>query len=105
MVKYYGINSSSNYEKLALVSFYKKIEESGHLGYEPINIAYGLKEKTVSKIKEQISNNRGIEISYIPVRFYPNQSLAAHTLGYLGRISQPDEIKKYIDEKNTVQMI
>lgn len=53
MVKYYGINSSSNYEKLALVSFYKKIEESGHLGYEPINIAYGLKEKLYLKLRNK----------------------------------------------------
>ena len=34
-----------------------------------------------------------------PIRYYPNGELAAHILGYIGKISQQDEIEKYSKEK------
>ena len=40
----------------------------------------------------------GIHISVEPVRYYPEGETAAHILGYLGKISQASEIKKYVEE-------
>ncbi|MDO5718505.1 MAG: penicillin-binding transpeptidase domain-containing protein [Tissierellia bacterium] len=99
MRDFYDIDTEDDYEALALISIHRKLESQGHLGYQPINIAYGIKEKTISKIEENIKNNSGINISIEPVRYYPEGKSAAHVLGYLGRISQPDEIQKYVEEK------
>lgn len=98
MKEYYDIEHSDEYISLSLVALNRKLEGQGHLSYQPINIAYNVKEKTVAKISEQIKNNNGIAVSVQPVRYYPEGKSAAHVLGYMGRISQPDEIQKYVKE-------
>ena len=79
---------------------YELLNKQGHLAYQPINIAYGIKDSTVAKIEENLGSIPGIQVSIEPVRYYPEGTTAAHILGYLGKISQPNEIKKYVEEKN-----
>nr|WP_300002068.1 penicillin-binding transpeptidase domain-containing protein [Tissierella sp.] len=89
----------STYEVRAIFVMYNQLIKQGYLAYQPIYIAYGIKESTVAKIEESMVNTEGININIEPVRYYPQGKLAAHMLGYLGKISQPNEIKEYIDEK------
>ncbi len=100
MKEFYDIKQDDDFLALALISLNRRIEKQGHLGYQPINIAYNVQEKTIAKIEEQIKNNSGIEVSIEPVRYYPEGKSAAHVLGYMGKISQPDEIQNYVNEKN-----
>lgn len=96
----YEINSSlSPYETLGILTMYEKLNKQGHKAYQPINIAYGIKNSTVAKIEEGLVEYPGVHISVEPVRYYPEGETAAHILGYLGKISQSNEIKKYVEEK------
>ncbi len=78
---------------------YNQLIKQGYLAYQPMYIAYGIKESTVAQIEESMINVNGINISVESVRYYPEGETASHILGYLGKISQPSEIKEYIEEK------
>ncbi|WP_353096644.1 penicillin-binding transpeptidase domain-containing protein [Tissierella praeacuta] len=97
--KYEIPKSLSNYESRAVLSLYELLSKQGHMAYQPINIAYGIQDTTVAKIEEGLADLPGIQVSIEPVRYYPEGTTAAHILGYLGKISQSNEIKKYVDEK------
>lgn len=98
--KYKLDDSLSKYEARSMFVIFDQLDKQGHLAYQPINIAYGIKDFTVAKIEESLMEFPGISISIEPVRYYPEGTTAAHILGYLGKISQPNEIKKYIEENN-----
>ncbi len=91
----YGIDEKlSKYETRAIFILYNQLKKQGYLAYQPINIAYGIKDSTVARIEESLMEVPGIGVSIEPVRYYPEGTTAAHILGYLGKISQPNEIKK-----------
>ncbi len=97
--KRYGIDPDiSMYEVRSMLIIYNQISKQGHLAYQPFNIAYGIKESTVARIEEGLVDMPGVHISIEPVRYYPEGTTAAHILGYLGKISQPNEIEKYINQ-------
>ena len=99
--EYYKIDDHlSKYEARAIMSLYDQLDKQGHRAYQPINIAYGIKDSTVAKIEEGLMEMPGIRVSIEPVRYYPEGEVAAHILGYLGKISQPSEIEKYVKENN-----
>lgn len=91
--------SLSSYEVYGMLNLYEKLRKQGHKAYQPINIAYGIKNETVAKIEEGLVEYPGIHISVEPVRYYPEGETAAHILGYLGKISQSYEIEKYVEGK------
>ena len=94
-----GINKEiSKYEVRSILGLLNQINSQGYMAYQPINIAYGIKDKTVAKIEENLSYVPGISISIEPVRYYPEGKTAAHILGYIGKISQDNEIEKYINQ-------
>ncbi len=92
-------DSISKYESRAILFMHEKLNKQGHMAYQPINIAYGIKDSTVAQIEEKLVEYPGINISIEPIRYYPEESMASHILGYLGKISQSGEIKEYVDEK------
>ncbi len=96
--EFYEVDNEDNFEKMRMIALHKGVESSGFRSFEPLIVAYGLKEETVSKLEEQITNS-GIKVSQQPVRYYPEGTRAAHVLGYIGKISQPNEIQKYIENK------
>ena len=101
LIKNYEVDENlSKYEARGIFGLYNQLKKQGYLAYQPINIAYGIKETTVAKIEEGLMEFSGIDVSIEPVRYYPEGTTAAHILGYLGKISQPNEIQKYIGEKN-----
>lgn len=96
--KYKIGGSLSDYEAWSMLAVYNQITKQGHLAYQPINLAYGIEESTVAKIEESLMDIPGVDVSIEPVRYYPEGETAAHMLGYLGKISQANEIQKYIEE-------
>lgn len=98
--KNYKIEDSiSKYESIPMLFMHEKLYKQGYRAYQPINIAYGIKDTTVAKIEEKLVEYAGINISTEPVRYYPEGQMASHILGHLGKISQNSEIKEYVDEK------
>nr|WP_252187582.1 penicillin-binding transpeptidase domain-containing protein [Anaeromonas gelatinilytica] len=106
LVKKYEVDklSKNNSEKLSvfekrfILLIIDTLNKQGYRAYEPINIAYNVKDETVAMIREQSRDLPGVKTSIEPMRYYPLGETAAHVLGYLGKISQESEIEKYIDE-------
>ena len=92
-------NNISKYEARTIMTLYDQLYKQGQRAYQPINIAYGIKDSTVAKIEEGLMEVPGIQVSVEPIRYYPEGEIASHLLGYLGKISQPSEIEKYVKEK------
>ncbi len=88
----------SRYEARAVMVVIDILKKQSHRAYEPVNIAYSIKDETVARVEEGMADVPGVGVSIEPVRYYPEGETAAHILGYLGRISQKHEIEKYIDE-------
>lgn len=74
------------------------IKEQGFYKYVPIQLATGIKPETAVMIQEKSYEFPGIYVDYETVRKYPNNSLAAHILGYLGPIATESEIEKFVNE-------
>ena len=72
------------------------LKSQGYLQYQPIKIALDIKKETVSKIEELAMELPGVSIQVEPIRYYPNDNMASHILGQIGKISQEFEIEKYI---------
>lgn len=99
--EYYNIDEDlSKYESKAIMSLYYLLDKQGQRAYQPINVAYGIKNDTVAKIEEGFIEYPAVQVSMEPVRYYPEGESAAHILGYLGKISQSNEIEKYVVENN-----
>lgn len=93
--KYYDIEELSVDDAYSYLTFIRRVELQGDKAYLPINLTYGISDTCISNIKERFVNNNGISVSMEPIRYYPNGETAAHILGYIGKISQEDEIEKY----------
>ncbi|WIV10600.1 penicillin-binding transpeptidase domain-containing protein [Proteiniborus sp. MB09-C3] len=91
-----GLNK---YEARSIMLVLEQLNKQGHRAYQPINLAYGIRNSTVAKLEENKFDLLGVGVSIEPIRYYPNGETAAHILGYLGKISQTNEIKKYIEEQ------
>ena len=97
--KTYSIEDLDNYTAYSYLVLNRKVELQGDKAYIPITLTYGISEPCVSHIKEKFENNKGFTVSMEPIRHYPNGELASHILGYIGKISQQDEIEKYTKDK------
>ncbi|MEI7884284.1 MAG: penicillin-binding protein 2 [Clostridia bacterium] len=63
--------------------------------YEPVKIVSLSADKAdsikiISEIAEKSSEMPGLNIETVPTRYYPQGTLAGHTLGYLGKISSTE---------------
>ena len=73
------------------------LKSQGYSKYNPVTIAQGISESTISQIEEQSMELSGVSISNEPVRYYPDGTLAAHIIGYVGKIPSSEE-QEYLDK-------
>lgn len=85
----------SPYDARGILNLYYELNKQGNLAYLPIIVAYKIQDQTVARISENFSENPGIAVASKPIRAYPLGKTAAHILGYLGKISSEEDIKKY----------
>ncbi|SES74865.1 penicillin-binding protein 2 [Natronincola peptidivorans] len=78
----------------------EQLRKQGYLQYQPARIAQDISQASVTAIEENLLDLPGVNIAIEPIRYYPEGKMAAHILGYLGKISQQDEIDRYIKELN-----
>lgn len=88
--------SIDDYEARNILIVRDRYKKQGYLSYHPIDICYDISEKTVAMISERNHELSGINIEIEPIRYYPERKLAAHILGYLGKISHEFEIEEYL---------
>lgn len=99
--KYLNIDESlSIYEARLIMTGVDQVNKIGYQSYQPVNIAYDISEKTVSKLMENKIEMPSVKVNVEPIREYPMKEVAAHTIGYLGKISTKSELEKYIDNGN-----
>ncbi|HEX5950969.1 MAG TPA: penicillin-binding transpeptidase domain-containing protein, partial [Actinomycetota bacterium] len=69
-----------------------RLDDTRYYAFSPIPIAIDVPKPVVLYLKEHKREFPGIEVVELPVRTYPERSIAAHVLGYLGQISE-DKLK------------
>ncbi len=95
--EYYKIGSEYNTsESLDVLAVRNAIKNQGYRKYQPITLADDISEETAILIEEKGMHLPGIDVQIEPIRYYPEGKLAAHALGYLGKISTTSEIERYI---------
>ncbi len=62
---------------------------------EPVTIAYGIDFETVEQIEVRSADMPGVSISPGAERVYPKKSVAAHTIGYISKISGEETMARY----------
>jgi len=96
---YYHIDKKYSDEDIYKILTLKyAINSQGYQKYKPVIIAENISGETASKINELNMDLLGIGIEIKPIRYYPNNDIGSHIIGYMGHISQQSEIDKYIKE-------
>lgn len=85
----YQIPAEMSYkEARKLLSIWQDVQINSWVAYKPVNIAYDVGIQTVAEIGTFAAELEGMSIADSTVRIYPRGNVAAHSIGYLGRISE-----------------
>ncbi|SHJ82168.1 penicillin-binding transpeptidase domain-containing protein [Paramaledivibacter caminithermalis] len=98
--KYKIDDEYSDIDARKILTIRHALNQLGYLQYKPLRIANDISEKTAILIEEAGMDLPGISVVIEPKRYYPKGEMAAHILGYLGKISNEYEIKKYVNENS-----
>lgn len=88
----YEISNTNINEIMKIIAIRYEITINGYSATKSIKIAEDISEETAIKFNERNSEFPGINIVEEPIREYPKGSLAAHIIGYVGKISS-EELK------------
>ena len=82
---------------LPVAQIQKRINDPRQSPFEPAVVAVGTEvpDQVRLAILERQEDFPHVSVQIIPYRYYPNGSLAAHVLGYVGRVSGPAEAKQH----------
>lgn len=95
----YELSNSDPYINFGVLSVIELTNKYAYLGYKPINVASNLSKDALVKIEEYLPKDSGFEIDFQPSRHYPNANTASHIVGYLGGISEEQELQHYVEYK------
>ena len=68
----------------------KNYRRNYRLPFVPVQVAQNLKVEDAFRIEEKLSNVAGALIFSSPRRIYPNDDVASHVIGYIGKIAAPE---------------
>ncbi len=74
--------------KIPAKEILQKIKEVDPLSYRPVRIRQAMPPEVFVPLAEQVGQMRGVEVRPEASRYYPEGSLAAHVLGYIGEATQ-----------------
>lgn len=77
-------------QKRNIIAIRYDLERSGYSTYTAYEIATDVSKEVILEITERSNEFPGVSIEEQPIRYYPNNNLASHILGYIGKIS-PEE--------------
>ena len=81
-------------EARKILSIWQDVQLNSWVAYEPVDIAYNVSIQTVAQIQTHAAELNGMSIAESTVRIYPRGTVAAHVIGYEGRITS-DILDKY----------
>ena len=84
----------SDEEKVKVLTVWQQSRMYNYLS-QPVTIAYNVGFETVSEIEVRGSDLPGITIAESSTRVYPKKTLAAHTIGYIAKISGDQTMEAY----------
>ncbi len=89
----FRIPENTSYEDARkLLSIWQEIQLSSYRAYEPVTIAENVDQATVAEIEEYANELDGIEVASSTKRVYPKSDIAAHIIGYTGKMSNQETI-------------
>lgn len=89
----FRIPQDASYEQaIKLLSIWQEVQNMMYKSYIPVTIAYDVDFNTVSELETRAVELEGIQIEQSYTRVYPKKSTAAHIIGYLGRITDTEEL-------------
>ncbi|NLG37418.1 MAG: hypothetical protein GX549_05335, partial [Clostridiales bacterium] len=84
----YAIPAATPYEEAyKILSVWQEVQLTRYMSYNPITIAENVDLNTVAEIEMRAMDLPGTQISESTIRVYPKQSMAAHIVGYIGRMT------------------
>ena len=84
---YYKIDSSMTDKEARKIMLVRDLLKSKiYTQYNPVTISKGIKKETVVQIEENSMKLSGVSVAIEQKRVYPLGNLAAHVLGYVGKI-------------------
>lgn len=86
----YGL---SGYERAYAIKIIMIRYEASLMGYSlfnPVTISKDISEKSLAMLEEEKFKLYGIDTVSVPKRYYPEGLLAAHTIGYVSKISSTE---------------
>lgn len=83
----YQIPAEMSYkEARKVLSIWQDVQLSSWVAYKPVDVAYNVSIQTVAEISTHRAELEGMSIEDSTVRIYPRKTVAAHIIGYQGRI-------------------
>ena len=96
MRRLYQIPEELTYEEARKVlSIWQEVQLMTWKAYLSVTIAYDVSQETVAVIETRSNELKGMSASESTVRVYPKNSLAAHLIGYMGKMSSNETIEQY----------
>ena len=86
----YEIQNENIEEIRKIIAVRYGIEQEGYSSMSSYTISKNISQQSVAIFKEQSLDFPGIDIKSSPIRTYLNGSLASHTIGYIGLISDEE---------------
>ena len=94
----YRLDENVSYDSaVKLLSIWQESQLMSYRSYIPVTVAYDVDNETVSKIEALGTELTGMSIESSNTRVYPRNAVACHIVGYLGRLSENDDIDSYLD--------
>ena len=77
-----------------LLSIWQEVQMNMYQSYVKVTVAENVSLETVYELETHADALTGIEIAESYTRYYPKQDIAAHVIGYLGRIVDNTELEE-----------
>lgn len=76
--------------KIPAKKILEKLKQVDSLSYRPVRLKQAMPPEVFVPLSEQVGQMPGVEVRPEARRYYPEGSLAAHVLGYIGEATQTD---------------
>lgn len=84
----YQIPSELGYDEARkILSVWQEVQLASWIAFNPVTVAYNVNIQTVAEVETRSVELSGMSIAEGTTRIYPRGTLAAHVIGYLGRIT------------------
>ncbi|MEG0357191.1 MAG: penicillin-binding transpeptidase domain-containing protein [Christensenellaceae bacterium] len=91
----YRIPEEYTYEQARkLLSIWQEVQLSSYRAFIPVQIAKDVNMETVALIEAYSNELDGVQIAQSAMRIYPKDDVAAHIVGYMGKMTNEDTIKE-----------